>query len=180
MGRRKQKPLGTRGPSKRKVATHVTSSKLWLVDLEIFDNERTRMRISSALLLRKIVHSWAVTKRLSGELTGVIEGIVGQTQERIVAEHVAPLRESVSLILKQLSDLSIGGPVTGANGERPHSAKAPIQQADLPRVATINPRFEWVTDSPMRKSSGRVTTAPVITPHHLAGHRNPDRVHTRR
>jgi hypothetical protein len=101
MRRIRLKP-GKRGPSKRKVAGHVTSTKLWLVDLSIFEEERVRQKVSAAKLLRKIVHSWAVTKRLSGELTDVIEGIVERTQERVIAEQLAPVLESISLGLGQL------------------------------------------------------------------------------
>jgi hypothetical protein len=133
---------------------------VWVVDLEVFDDERTRMRISSALLLRKIVHSWAVTKRLLGDLKGIIKGIVGQTQERIVAEHVAPLRKSVSLILKQLSDLSIPGQVTGANGERPHAAEAPIQPADLPMGTTTNRRSSSHVSAEGQSCANRSSISP--------------------
>ena len=65
-----------------------------------------------------MVHSWAVTKWLSGELTDVLEAVVRQTLERIVALQVAPLKEAVSLILDRLTSPSAPGQVTRAEQTR--------------------------------------------------------------
>ncbi len=116
-----------RGPAKRKVAGHVTSTKLWLMDLATFDDERVRKRISTARLLREIVHSWAVTRRLSGELTDVLEAVVGRTQERIIADQMAPLTKSILLVLDQVTALSI-------------SERIPQTEQASPQVTTDLPR----------------------------------------
>ena len=74
--------------SKRSVAT-----KLWIADDKLFHEIAKRRDITPALLLRDIVHDWAVTFRLSRQGT---DG----------AESDAPLNETLATILSHITRLT--------------------------------------------------------------------------
>lgn len=89
--------------SKRSVAT-----KLWMADDKLFHEIASRRDIKPALLLRDIVHDWAVTVRLSPQSANAseLEVPVKKFDEQILAEQLRPISETLATILSQITGLS--------------------------------------------------------------------------
>jgi len=89
--------------SKKPVAT-----KLWVADDKLFHEIATRRHIKPALLLRDIVHDWAVTFRLSRQPADAGAGDVrtGTFDQQILAEQLGPMKETLSTIVSQINRLN--------------------------------------------------------------------------
>lgn len=89
--------------SKRSVAT-----KLWIADDKLFHEIAKRRDITPALLLRDIVHDWAVTFRLSRQGTDGAESDAptNKLDEQILAAQLRPLNETLATILSQITRLT--------------------------------------------------------------------------
>ena len=95
------------GVSRRKqLSKHSTSTKLWLADEEVLQEIARRKETNPGQLLREIVQQWATTMRVSGQAKNTTDaaGPIQKLHRQIVAEEIAPLRETLSTILGLLSD----------------------------------------------------------------------------
>lgn len=95
------------GVSRRKqLSKHSTSAKLWLADEQVLQEIVARKKTSPGQLLRDIVHQWAITMRVSGQARETTDaaGPIQKLHRQIIAEEMAPLRETLSTILGLLSD----------------------------------------------------------------------------
>jgi hypothetical protein len=114
--------------SKRSVAT-----KLWLADDKLFHEIASRRDIKPALLLRDIVHDWAVTFRLSPQAANAseLEVPVKKFDEQILAEQLRPINQTLATILSQITGLS-------NSHNSPHTDSNLTPQAQ-PNLGTISP-----------------------------------------
>lgn len=95
------------GVSRRKqLSKRTTGTKLWLADEQLLEELAGRKEKSPSQLLREIVHEWATTKRVSGQARDAIDaaGPIQKLHRQIIAEEIAPLRETLSTILGLVSD----------------------------------------------------------------------------
>ena len=95
------------GVSRRKqLSKHSTSTKLWLADEQVLQEFVGRKNSNPGRLLREIVHQWATTMRVSGQAKETTDaaGPIQKLHRQIIAEEIAPLRETLSTILGLLSD----------------------------------------------------------------------------
>jgi hypothetical protein len=99
------KQTRTRRPFKKEFAAEIVATKLWAADDALFNEFVGRRRTTPAALLREIVHEWAMTIRVSGKAQDSLEmaGPIRKLHEQIIATHVAPVNEALSIILEQLS-----------------------------------------------------------------------------
>jgi len=91
---------------KKQLSKRTTGSKLWLADEKVFDEVVGRKNSISAQLLREIVHEWATTMRVSGQAQDGADaaGPIRRLHREIIAQEMAPLRETLATILALLSD----------------------------------------------------------------------------
>ena len=89
---------------KKERSDETVSTRLWAADHALFSETVARRRTNPAELLRKIVHEWAITMRLSGQNTDQPEtaGPIGKLQEQILAEQLAPINEALATICHKL------------------------------------------------------------------------------
>ena len=95
------------GVSRRKqLSKHSTSSKLWLADEQVLQEIVRRKETSPGQLVREIIHQWATTMRVSGQAKNSTDaaGPIQKLHRQIIAEEIAPLRETLSTILGLLTD----------------------------------------------------------------------------
>lgn len=109
--------------SKRSVAT-----KLWIADDKLFHEIAKRRDITPALLLRDIVHDWAVTFRLSrqGRDGAEPDAPTNKFDEQILAAQLRPLNETLATILSQINRLT-----DSQNSRNTDSTLASPSQSDL-------------------------------------------------
>jgi len=103
-GERRQRRTGV--SRKKQLSKHSTSSKLWRADEKLLLEIVGRKDTSPGQLLREIVHQWATTMRVSGQAKDSTDatGPIQKLHRQIIAEEIAPLRETLSTILGLLSD----------------------------------------------------------------------------
>ncbi len=103
-GERRRRRTGV--SRKKQLSKHCTSAKLWLADEQVLQEIVTRKKTSPGQLLRDIVHQWAITMRVSGQARETTDaaGPIQKLHRQIIAEEMAPLRETLSTILGLLSD----------------------------------------------------------------------------
>jgi two-component sensor histidine kinase len=91
---------------KKQLSKRTTGSKLWLADEKVFDEVVGRKNSISAQLLREIVHEWATNMRVSGQAQDGADaaGPIRRLHREIIAQEMAPLRETLATILALLSD----------------------------------------------------------------------------
>jgi hypothetical protein len=91
---------------KKQLSKRTTGSKLWLADEKVFDEVVRRKNTISAQLLREIVHEWATTMRVSGQAQDGADAVgpIRKLHREIIAQEIAPLRETLATILGLLSD----------------------------------------------------------------------------
>ena len=96
-------------PTHKKEKTKKTvGTKLWTADHKLFHEIVGRRRTKPAILLREIVHDWAVTFRLSRQAKDPNElaGPIRQLHEQILAEQLRPMNEALATILSQINTIS--------------------------------------------------------------------------
>lgn len=93
---------------KKEQVNKTVGTKLWAADYKLFHEIVGRRRTKPAILLREIVHDWAVAFRLSGQAKDPNElaGPIRKLHEQILAEQLRPLSETLATILSQTSTLS--------------------------------------------------------------------------
>jgi hypothetical protein len=91
---------------KRQLSKRATGSKLWLADEQLFDEFVKRKHTTPAELLRTIVHEWATTMRVSGQAKDTADAAapIRKLHQQIIAEEIAPLRDSLATIKSLLTD----------------------------------------------------------------------------
>jgi hypothetical protein len=91
---------------KRQISKRSTSSKLWLADEQVFEEFVKRNHTTPAELLRTIVHDWATTMRVSGQAKDTTDAAapIRKLHQQIIAEEIAPLRESLAAIQALFTD----------------------------------------------------------------------------
>jgi hypothetical protein len=91
---------------KRQLSKRATGSKLWLADEQLFDEFVKRKHTTPAELLRTIVHEWATTMRVSGQANDTTDAAapIRKLHQQIIAEEIAPLRDSLATIKSLLTD----------------------------------------------------------------------------
>ena len=95
------------GVSRRKqLSKRSTSARLWLADEQVLQEVVRRKETNPGQLLREIVHQWATTMRVSGQARETTDaaGPIQKLHRQIIAEEIAPLRETLSTVLALLSD----------------------------------------------------------------------------
>ena len=134
---------------KKQLSKRTTGSKLWLADEKVFDEVVRRKNTISAQLLREIVHEWATTMRVSGQAQDGADaaGPIRKLHREIIAQEIAPLRETLATILALLSDED--SPRVLANANTPDSTllllieklaaelKAPMEELQVLRAFAI-------------------------------------------
>lgn len=95
----------TRRPFKKEFAAEIVGTKLWAADDALFHEFVGRKRTTPAALLREIVHQWAMTIRVSGKAQDSLEmaGPIRQLHDQIIAAQLAPVNNTLSIILEQIS-----------------------------------------------------------------------------
>jgi hypothetical protein len=90
---------------KKEQAKKTVGTKLWAADDKLFHEIVGRRRTRPAILLREIVHDWAVAFRLSGQAKDPNElaGPIRQLHEQILAEQLRPMNEALATILSQMN-----------------------------------------------------------------------------
>lgn len=93
---------------KRQISKRPTGSKLWVADEQIFDEFVKRKHTTPAELLRTIVHEWATTMRVSGQAKNTTDAAapIRKLHQQIIAEELAPLRDSLAAIQALFTDES--------------------------------------------------------------------------
>jgi hypothetical protein len=91
---------------KRQISKRPTGSKLWVADEQIFDEFVKRKHTTPAELLRTIVHEWATTMRVSGQAKDTTDAAapIRKLHQQIIAEEIAPLRDSLAAIQALFTD----------------------------------------------------------------------------
>ena len=100
-----EKHTRTRRPFKKEFAAEIVGTKLWAADDALFHEFVGRKRTTPAALLREIVHQWAMTIRVSGKAQDSLEmaGPIRQLHDQIIAAQLAPVNNTLSIILEQIS-----------------------------------------------------------------------------
>lgn len=116
--------------SKRSVAT-----KLWVADDKLFHETAARRDITPALLLRDIVHDWAVTLRLTRQGTHATElDLPTNTFDgQMLAQQLRPFNETLGTILEQLNKLTNSLPF--GNKDSTIDSPASTSKSDLGTVS---------------------------------------------
>ena len=102
---------------KKEISKAVTATKLWIADQQIFNEFVGRRHTTPAQLLRDIVHDWAVTIRVSGQAKDTIEfaGPIRKLHQQIIAEELAPLSTTLTIILELLNSSRLATPSANAD-----------------------------------------------------------------
>ena len=100
-----EKQTRTRRPFKKEFAAEIVGTKLWAADDALFHEFVGRKRTTPAALLREIVHQWAMTIRVSGKAQDSLEmaGPIRQLHDQIIAAQLAPVNNTLSIILERIS-----------------------------------------------------------------------------
>jgi len=120
---------------KKERSDETVSTRLWAADHALFSETVARRRTNPAELLRKIVHEWAITMRLSGQNTDQPEtaGPIGKLPEQILAEQLAPINEALATICHKL-DVPLFAIPNTQDGPDPDSHPDSILMAQMRRV----------------------------------------------
>lgn len=135
--RSKARNTNPKKQSKRSVAT-----KLWVADDKLFHETAKRRAITPALLLRDIVHDWAVTFRLTRQGTDATElDLPTNTFDgQMLAQQLRPFNDTLGTILEQLNKLT-NSPHFG-NTDSTIDSPASTFQSDLETVSLQSPTTE--------------------------------------
>ena len=100
-----EKHTRTRRPFKKEFAAEIVGTKLRAADDALFHEFVGRKRTTPAALMREIVHQWAMTIRVSGKAQDSLEmaGPIRQLHDQIIAAQLAPVNNTLSIILEQIS-----------------------------------------------------------------------------
>jgi hypothetical protein len=152
------------GVSRRKqLSKHSTSTKLWLADEQVLQEIASRKDTNPGQLLRKIVHQWATTMRVSGQAREATDaaGPIQKLHRQIIAEEIAPLREILSTILGLLSD-EVSTRVSA-------NANTPDARANTPDSTLLLLIEKLAEELKATKEELRMLKAFAIAQHRLSG-----------
>jgi hypothetical protein len=90
---------------RKQISKLVTSAKLWTADEKVFHEFVSRRSTTPAILLREIVHDWAVSMRVSGKTTDTTPnaGPIRKLHEQILSEQLTPVTNILTTILELLN-----------------------------------------------------------------------------
>jgi hypothetical protein len=96
-----------RGISRKKeLMFTVLSTKLWVADHWLFEQERIRKHVKAAVLLRDIVHQWAVRKRLAPDAPETLEETATIALLREIKTELLETRDELRTLQKQVLEMA--------------------------------------------------------------------------
>lgn len=119
----------------KKQSKRTVSTKLWVADDKLFHEVATRRDIKPALLLRDIVHDWAVTFRLTRQPSEAreLDLATDNSEQTILARQLRPINETLTTILSQFDRLT--NSPNFVNIDSTDSNIASPSQSDLGKVS---------------------------------------------
>lgn len=91
---------------KKELMFTVLSTKLWVADHWLFEQERIRKHVKAAVLLRDIVHQWAMKKRLAPDAPSTVEETATIALLREIKKEMVETQSEIRALKQQVSEMA--------------------------------------------------------------------------